>query len=390
MTIKLLITDQNLAPVGDELVDWADLKITRNDNAPDSGQVSLIAWPEVLEQLQPGNRLVVIRDRQIWTAGPMEIPQDFQEGIGGDDGGVDAPDPGEVVVNFTDDSSPVAGHLTYPDPTKAASDPTQPTAYTATAVNAEVLLRTLVNVNAGPGARADRRIPKLVLGALSGVGTNTSLTTRFEELGKVLRSVALAGGDLTYRTRQVGNQIEFHAAARRDLTSTARFSKGLGNLRSLRYKISAPTVTAAIVGGSGEGSSRTVVEVVDAAAAASWWRIEQWVDQGGVANDANGELTKAGQEALANGAAPVEVSTVTVDTEELQAGRDYMPGDLVTVALPGGLEVAQVVRSDTLTASPDGGERVSSVIGSPDATTEEQMVALIRELSYRLSRIEAR
>lgn len=389
--LTLLVTDRNLIVQGDPLDGaWTSLTVTRNDNAPDSGSLQLVAWPEVMTQLQPGNRLVVIRDGTIWTSGPLEIPLEWELGIGGDSGGQDAPEPGEVTVSFSSDDALIAGRLTYPDPTLAASSASQPANYVRTAVNAEVLMRDVVNLNAGPGALAARRIPRLVLGALASVGTTTSLTTRFQPLYDVLRSTALAGGDLGFGTQQVGSSIEFRVWGRRDLRSTARFSWNLNNLRYLKAKVSAPTVTSAIVGGSGTGTARKVVEITDAAAVSDWWRVEQWVDQGGVADDTNGELTKAGNEALASGAQPVELSTVTVDTEDLQAGRDYQVGDLVTVELPSGLEVADTVRSDTLTATPNGGELVTCTIGTPDATTARATVVLIRELAARLGRIETR
>lgn len=387
--ITLLVTDSNLNVIGDPL-DWADLTVTRNDNKPDAGQVRLTAWPEFMAQLQPGTRLVVIRDDRIWTAGPIEVPQEFEIGIDGVGGGQDAPEPGENTLSFTSDVGKIAGHLTYPDPGLAASSASQPAAYTRTGANAETVLRDLVHLNAGPGALASRRIPKLQLGAVSGVGTSVSLTTRFEELGDVMRTVALAGGDLVFGTQQIGTDIVFTVRARRDLRTSARFSFGLGNLRYLRYKMSAPTVTTAIVGGQGEGTARKFVEVTDSVAEAAWGRVEKLIDQSSVADDSTGQLTAAGQEALASGAQPMELTTVTVDTEDLQAGRDYAVGDLVTVALPFGVEVADYVRSDILTASPTDGETVVSVIGSSEATTNRATVQAIRDLSVRLGRLEAR
>lgn len=384
--ITLLVTDQNLNVVGDPLEDWDSLKVVRNDNAPHSGELTLTAYPEVMAQLQPGNRVVVMRDGQIWTAGPMEIPQAWQEGVGGNAGGQDDPPPGTVTVNFASDLALICGHLTYPDPGQPASG-VQPANYVRTAVNGEVLLRDLVNLNAGPGALAARQIPALVLGALAGVGTTTSLTTRFEPLGDALRTGALSGGNLAFGTVQVGNQIEFRVWERRDLTATARFSFDLNNLRHVEYKLSAPTVTAAIV--TGAGDTPPIVEVVDAAAAADWWRVEKLVS-GSAETDANGELTSAGQAELATGASPVELTTLTVDTLDLQAGRDFQVTDLVTVQLPTGVEVAEYVRSDTLTATPDDGETVVSVVGSPDASTDRRLVRLIRDLSARLGRLEAR
>lgn len=393
--IELLVTNKQLQVVADPLVAWTDLRVTRNLNAAASGALSLVAWPEVMAQLLPGRRLVVIRDGAIWCAGPMEVPAEYSYGLGGD-GGVDAPDPGTVSVNFSDDFALIAGRRVYPDPAKVISDGTQPASYVRTGVNAETLLRDLVNLNAGPGALTARRIPQLLLGAAAGVGTNVNLTARLEPLGDVLRSVALDGGGLVFETVQVGTTIEFRVRAARDLTASCRFSFGMNNLRSVRFKRSSPTVTTAIVGGSGQGDARTFLEVTNSSAESEWWRVESLVDETSAADNSAGVLTRAGTEALAGGAQPVELATVTVDVPDGPAGpgqiagRDFRIGDKVTVELPTGVEVAELVRSDTLTATPSGGEYVTCVVGSPDATTDPQWVQAVRELQRRLGRLEAR
>lgn len=385
MAIDLLVTDENLTIQGDPLSDWTSLDVTRRFNEPASGSVELPAYPEVMAQLQPGNRIVVIRDGAIWCAGPMEVPQDFTWSIGESS----EPDPGKVSVDFSDDLAVVAGYVTWPTPGSAWSAQPATASRTITATNAETIIRTLVNENCGPGALTARQVPSLVLDSVASVGTSTSVTTRFEALLDTCRRVAVDGGGIGFRTRQDGTQIKFGCYAPADLTSTARFSSGLGNLRSVQFKQSAPTVTHALVGG-GSGGSRVFVEVSDTGAASTWWRVEKFVDKGDVANDTNGELTAAGNEELASGAQPVELATVTVDTEDLKAGRDFDLGDKVTIALPTGLEVAEVVRSIHLQASPSGGEYVSSLVGSPEATSDPRMVRLIRELGRRLGRLEAR
>nr|WP_171110605.1 MULTISPECIES: siphovirus ReqiPepy6 Gp37-like family protein [unclassified Streptomyces] len=384
MAIQLLVTDDNLTVQGDPLADWLSLDATLRFNEPASGSVDLVAHPYIMAQLQPGNRLVVVRDGGIWCGGPMEIPQDFSWGIGGEG---EAP-PGKVTVNFADDLARPAGYLTWPAPASAWS--AQPdTARQILTTNAEVIIRTLVNENCGPGALAARQIPNFALAPVAGVGTTTSVNTRFEGLLATCRRVAIDGGGLGFRTRQTSSQIEFEVYQPQDLTATARFSEGLGNLRAITYKRSAPTVTHALVTGSDQASPRAYVEVADTAAAAAWWRVEQLVN-GSADNDAAGELTQDGNEALAGGAAPVELATVTVDTEDLKAGRDYTLGDRVTVALPTGLEVADLVRSIHLQATPTSGEYVTSLVGSPEATSDPQMVRLVRELGRRLGRLEAR
>ncbi|WP_264296600.1 siphovirus ReqiPepy6 Gp37-like family protein [Streptomyces sp. C8S0] len=221
------------------------MDVTRRFNEPASGSVTLPADDEVMEQLQPGARLVVIRDGAIWCAGPLEIPQDYTWTVGAD--------PGEVVVYFSDDLVRPAGYLTWPDPAAAWS--AQPDTHRQiTSTNAETIIRTLVDENCGPGALAARQIPNLALAAAAGVGTTTSVSTRFEGLLETCRRVAIDGGGLGFRTRQTATEVEFEVYQPADLTATARFSRGLGNLRALTYKQSAPTVTHALVTGSDQAT----------------------------------------------------------------------------------------------------------------------------------------
>ncbi|MEU3683781.1 siphovirus ReqiPepy6 Gp37-like family protein [Streptomyces sp. NPDC030592] len=385
MAITLLVTDKNLTVQGDPLTDWTDLDVTRKFNEPAAGTVTLPAYPEVMAQLQPGNRMVVIRDGAIWTAGPMEQPADYVWSVDSELG------VGKVTVAFSDDLATIAGHVVWPEPAKAWDLQLGDTWRSFDTINSETIIRTLVDENAGPGALADRRIPKLVLAAAAGVGTTTSVRTRFEPVLDPCRLAATTGGGIGFRTQQIGQQIVFGCYAPADLTATARFSTGLGNLRSLSYSGSAPEVTHALVAGrETEGSSiRTYVQVADTAAAAAWWRVEKYVD-GGADDDSKGELTASGTSEIADGAAPVSLATVTVDTPDLRAGVDYDLGDRVAVALPHNLQVTDVVRAITLHASANEGEEVASVIGSQDATTDPQVVRLIRTLGRRLGRLETR
>ena len=386
MAVQLLITDKNLAVQGDPLDGWTNLDVTKKFNEPGSGSVDVPALPEVMAQLQPGNRLVVIRDGSVWIAGPMEIPADFSWSV------TDAPGFGKVTISFSDDLATVAGYITWPTPANAWTAQLANTYRQLTNTNAETIIRTLVNENCGPGARSDRRIPALALDAVAGVGTSTTLSTRFEPLLDVCRRIALDGGAIGFRTLQTAGQILFGCYQPRDLTATARFSIGLGNLRSIQSKQSAPTVTHALIAGTEPDigtSGRTYVQVADTAAAASWWRVEKYVD-GSAQTDTDGELTQAGNGEIAGGAAPVELATVTVDTPDLKAGRDFDLGDKVTVALPYGVEVADLVRSIQLQATPEAGELVTTLVGSPDATTDPAMVKAIRTLGRRLGRLESR
>ncbi|MFF2009177.1 siphovirus ReqiPepy6 Gp37-like family protein [Streptomyces sp. NPDC058195] len=390
MTIHFLVTDRNLRVVGDPLDGWTRLTCDLNHNAPASGSVSLPARPEYMQLLQPGHRLVVIRDGQVWCAGPMEQPQDYTWDLAQNAGG-------SVTVTFSDDLARVAGYLTYPEPGKAftAQDTVTDRARTFTNQNAEAVIRALVNENCGPGAVAARRIERLMLDDVAGVGGARSLRTRFEPLLDACRTAAAIDG-LGFRTRQVGTEIRFGVYRPVDRTRTARFSAGLGNLRSVSFTMGAPLATSELVQGGGDPSSaatppnvRVYVEVASGAAA-DWYRVERLVDRTGVLDDTGGELTQAGTLALGDDNPQASLATVTVDTDDLRAGRDYELGDRVTVVLPTGLEVADIVQTIRLEATPETGELVTSVIGNNDRTTTSATVRTVRDLARRLGRLETR
>ncbi|WP_225080439.1 siphovirus ReqiPepy6 Gp37-like family protein [Streptomyces sp. CoT10] len=391
MAVQLLVTDRNLNVLGDPLSGWTKLACDLNYNAPASGSVVLPAWPEVMELVQPGHRLVLIRNTAVWCAGPMEEPQDYEWDL------EQNPDPGTVTVRWSDDLARVAGYLTYPEPSKAftAQDTITDRMRTFTATNAELLIRQVVNENCGPGALAARRIERLVLDDIAGVGGNRSLSTRFEPLLDACRAAAATDG-LGFRTRQMGNEIRFGVYKPVDRTSTARFSRGLGNLRKIGFTLGGPLATSELVQGGGDPDeqatppNRRVYVEVTSGAAADWYRVEKLVDKTGTLDDSGGELTQAGTLGFGDDNPQASLATVTVDTEDLRAGRDYFLGDKVTVALPTGLEVADIVQTIRLEATPDEGEVVTSVVGNSDKTTTSATVRAVRDLARRLGRLEAR
>ncbi|MEV0608134.1 siphovirus ReqiPepy6 Gp37-like family protein [Polymorphospora rubra] len=382
--IEILITDRNLRPVGDILDGWTGLDIIGRDREPDSGTFSIPARPDIVAQIQPGNRVVVERDGEILTAGPIEAPGPYQWSASGEHAG-----DGTQTITWADDSAPIAGRVTYPDPAAAATAQTTVSHWTRSATSAEVVMRDLVRLNAGADALAARRIPRLALGALAGVGTSIDFSTRWEPLGDALRRAALAGGGLGFRTRQVGDEILFEVYEPRDLTSTVWFSRGLGNLQAITYESTAPTVTAAIVGGQGELTARTIRERVDSTAAATWWRIERFLDQ--TQEEDIAALDQAGDEALAEGAETARLAMVTVDTPDQRYGRDYGLSDKVPVEIHDDLVVVEVVRGYHLQqAHANAPELVTALIGSQEASRDPAWVRVGRDLARRLGQQERR
>lgn len=386
---KILITDRNLGVLGDPVSGWTSLDITLRFNDPASGSFEAAADPGLMQQIRgtPTDRLrrvVVIRDGGIFCAGPIEKIGPEKWSASGEDSGT-----GTVTVRFTDDLARLAARDTYPNPAAAATAQTSTARWTATG-SADDIMRSLVNLNAGPGALSYRRIPHLILGADLGVGSTIKFGTRFEALGDALRSAAIAGGSLGFRTQQVGTNIEFQVYAPQDLTGQVRFSRGLGNLREYAFEEDTPTATVAIVGGKDAGTSRVVAERIDTAAVTAYERMETFVDrrQSDDTSADTTELNQAGDEALTRAAATARLVSVTVDTDDQRYGTHYRLGDRVSIELNSGVEVADVVRSVNLKASPRDGEVVRATVGSQDASSDPLWLAYLNEMARRLARLE--
>lgn len=374
----ILITDKDLEVVGDPLSIIQSIEVTQKFNEPDAGSFKVPAYPEYMEVLQPGNRAVVVMDGEIFSAGPIESPGGYEWSTDSEE------EPGVVTVNFADDLSSVASRMTYPNPAQAAT--AQTSAYYEATANAETVIRNLVNLNAGPGALVARRVPHLVLGAVAGVGSTVVCKTRFEAVTEVSRALASAGGGLGFSVDQVGTDLVFKVFAPQDKTKVARFSRGLGNLISVKYNKTKPTATTAIVGGDGEAETRTIAERTDSGAESDWGRVEKWV--AAQSQDAGTGLDQTGDNALVAAGETVQLTTITIDSDEAKYGRDYNMGDLVTVEVYPGIEVEDVVREAKFTYTPEDGRQITILVGTQEATRDPEWVQITNQLASRLSNLE--
>jgi hypothetical protein len=375
----ILITDQNLTVVGDPIACWTSIDVTLRFNEPSSGLFTAPGFPWIREQMAPGYRVVVIRDQKILTAGPIEKWM-YERSDDGENAG-----DGTLTVNFADDLALVVARLTYPDPTLTPS--AQVIDNWTNTGNAEVQLRTLADLNAGPGALTDRRIPQLALGTLAGVGTSiTSTAERMEPLGNVMRRIAVNGGGLGFRTRQENQQILFEVYQPQDKADQVVFGFGAGNLKYVAYEVTAPTATTAIVGGQGEGADRFLIERVNAGGQGSWGRMETLVNRPG--NDPVADLNAAGDEALAEGAETARLPTTTADTPFQRYGIDYDLGTRVSVESWPGSMISDVVATVHVQAWPTSGEYVSSTVGSQAESSDPAWIQRMRAMDRRLGYLE--
>ncbi|MEW2383388.1 siphovirus ReqiPepy6 Gp37-like family protein [Micromonospora sp. NPDC047707] len=382
---EVTITDRNCVPVSNP-IRWTEVDAEVRFNEIVAGSFVAPAYPELTEALAPGNRVVVRDQGRYFKSGPIE-GLDFKRTAKGEDAG------GKWVVDFGDDAAHIANRITYPDPTATATAQTADSHWSGTGP-AGTLMLTLIDANAGPRALTARRVPQLVIGAGAGLGATLTYTSRWIDLYDELRALALLGGAgvpggrLGVRTRQVGRDIVAEVYAPRDRTHLARFSFGLGNLRSVHVANQAPTCTVAIVAGAGQGTDRNIVERVDAAAVATWWRSEEFVDQRQAEAGDTAKLEQSGDEALDAGREQLTVTTDTVDTPQVVYGDAYDVGDLALVIPGGAAPITDVVRAVRLQVTPREGRQRIALIGTQAAITDPAWVAGNRTLARRIASME--
>lgn len=379
----ILIQDAQLKTVTRPVHTWQSVDATVKFNAVGSGTFSAPADPWLVDAVRiPDRRVSLIRNPapalgiagEVLMSGPIERPGAYTWSI-------DADVVGNLTVGWASNEAYLAERITYPNPAAAAA--AQGTAYyERTGVNAETILRDLVNLNAGPGALAARRVPKLALGAAAGVGTATNVTTRFEPLADVLRTVAQMGGGLGWRVREDAGQLLFEVYAP-TTRSSARIGRSRGNLREIKSDPQAPTATVAIAGGTGSGAGRLVVE---RASASDYRRIEHFVNQNGVSTTLG--LEQYADEALAEASEKAGLAVQTIDPRGGGYGRLYRPGDRIPVELANGGTHVDVVTAVQIRAEAGAPAKFTPTVGDGQATTTSALVRAVRDLNRRLGRVE--
>lgn len=364
--------------------DWQSLDATVTRNAPGPGSVRCAVTRELMAALEPGAHVVLyLGDSPVaWHAGPIERLGPHERSISDDTAGR-----GLITISWVTHEVWLGRRLAYPDPTAPATQQTNEARWERTGP-AEGLIKELIGTNLGPGALPVRRVPRLQIEPLHSppLGATVSIGTRFQAVSDVARDIAVAGGELTWYIEHLGRDLVFRVRAPRDLSGKVRFSIDSGNLISYRAEPQAPTCTTAIVAGQGEGTERTIIE--RAVAASPWGRIESFVDRRDT--DDTAELQAAGDAALAEGAERTDLAAEAIDLPDPRLpryGRDYHIGDLVTVELDEGVELADMVTGARLQAPGDGTYDLSVIIGARDAVSDDVTVA-VRNLRQRIAKLE--
>ncbi len=332
-------------------------------------------WPEA------GCGIVVASDGVIRASGMVD--EEAFDWAASDDS--EFAGPGLWSLSGDTDLARIAYRIIYPNPASSWSAQTVAAHFAATG-NAEVLLRNLVNTQAGPAALQPRREPGVILGPVAGVGVNTSVRERFTPMLDVLRSVALAGGGLGFdMVDDMTGVLPFTVYQPADKTRTARFSVPLGNVTELHAARRSPAGTVALVAGSGQLTARQTLEQSDPAANPEYGRRELFLDQRQTTDTA--EYVKAALEALDSNAQQSRVSAELVDTEVTKWGRDYNLGDRISVDTEIGV-ISDLARAVRIVVDATGDEQRASTVGTTEATTDDQMARIVNQLLRRISHLE--
>jgi microcystin-dependent protein len=280
---------------------------------------------------------------------------------------------GAWKIQGVDDSVILGERLAYPTP--GTADVTDQTTETdARSGLASTVMYEYVDVNIGPSAPAAREIPFLSLAADTGLGSTVFKTARFRVLGEVLSEIGSID-PIGFRVQQSGDLLEFSCYEPTDRTGEIRLDVVNDTLSKSSYGYGVPSVTRAIVGGTGQGTSRTFLEVSDteSLAAETLWgrRIETFVDQNNEADE--DVLNQAGLETIAEGGRTgTSVSVLPSSDLTMAYGRDWYLGDRVTVVV-GGQEVVATVTEAAITVASDG-IRIGATVGDPSGVDFDALI----------------
>lgn len=331
--------------------------------------------------LVPGAGIIAVRNDDVVMSGPLLFPT------------LDWSDNGYVLdASGADDNLALWARLCFP----AAPSLNLNAAYSDDRSGAaETVMRQYVDNNAGPSAAVARQWAGLALETDLGRGDAVSYSARLDTLGDVLVQLALAGGAWGFRVRQASDEtaLHFQVYDPEDRSSYVKFGAGMGNLKHYTYGRKAGALNHVIVGGGGEGTLRTFVELDNLDSQVLWgMRIEGFKDQRQTTDTT--ELAQAGQEELDTKSDQTNLTLEVINTDAVAYGTSYNLGDTVTVVVDDE-GIAELVRSIQFDLT-DKGETITPVVGTAGAveagTSEARAVdvllARIRTLARNLSRIE--
>lgn len=358
-------------------IGWVDdpvqLTVTPRHNQQPTSSITLPAdHPKVPALSAPGTRVVIELHDEHLTSGPVRLKS--SRGAG----------PARTrTFQVADDFRILPDLLGWPVP--AAAITAQGAAeHDVRTGPAETVLKGFLTANLARVAAA-LPVPVTIAPDL-GRGATVTVQARMQALAdRLFPVVDQAGVGVTVRQTLTGLTVDCYTPTQWPLD----LSEDGGALVANDWSLQPPTVTRVVVGCDGEGTARVFRQYVDTAAeAAHGVVIEQFVDARDLkSTDPGFEALAAarGAEALAAGAATAGLSIKLAETDTFRyGGQGVHVGDLLTIELAPAVgavpavTITDVLRSATLSWSPDDGGTVTPVVGTRD---DDPTQTLIRALS---------
>ncbi|XCM28847.1 siphovirus ReqiPepy6 Gp37-like family protein [Streptomyces parvus] len=382
--LRVYVRNPALERIG-QIDDYTNLAVIPRYNAIGEITLEISADSGKANLLAEGNGLIIrTADGTLVDSGPIRTV-DWSRSK--EDSGA-----GRLTVRGVSDTEVLARYTCWPAPGSAIGSQAD-AVYKIDAVVAETAMRTLVNLNAGPGALAARKHPLLTLVTNGNRGpTITRQLNQFDSLLAVLTDIANAAG-LGFRVVQVGSGLQFQVYEPTDRSGTARFAFRLGNLTDANYTTTPPTCTRAIVVAGGQSSPRSCTTYDRADPLFPGLVIEQFVDLTSVDTasvDLAAQMDQAAEEALTSGAGQGSLAISPIDIPQLQYGRDYQVGDTVA-AMVRDSWMTDVVREVTLTCTAGEGTTVKAAVGSSDGDgTVARIYKFLAQVKKDVGRLKTR
>ncbi|MFC8704074.1 siphovirus ReqiPepy6 Gp37-like family protein [Streptomyces anulatus] len=357
--LRVYVRNPALERIG-QIDDYTSLAVIPRYNAIGSFVLEISADSGKANLLAEGNGLIIrTADGTLVDSGPIRTV-DWSRSK-------DDSSEGKLTVGGVSDTELLARYTCWPAPGSAIGSQAD-AVYKISAVVAETAMRTLVNLNAGPGALAARKNSLLTLATNGNRGpTITRQLNQFDSLLAVLTDIANAAG-LGFRVVQVGSGLQFQVYEPTDRSGIARFAFRLGNLTDANYSTTPPTCTRAVVVAGGQTSPRQCKTYDRADPLFPGLVIEQFADLTSVDTasvDLVAQMDQAAEEALTSGAGQGSLAISPIDIPQLRYGRDYQVGDTVS-AMVRESWMTDVVREVTLTCTASEGTTVRAAVGSSD------------------------
>ncbi|MGC5534216.1 siphovirus ReqiPepy6 Gp37-like family protein [Streptomyces sp. SR-10] len=382
--LRVYVRNPALERIG-QIDDYTSLTVIPRYNAIGSFVLEISADSGKANLLAEGNGLIIrTSDGTLVDSGPIRTV-DWSRSK--DDSGA-----GKLTVGGVSDTEVLARYTCWPAPGSAIGSQAD-AVYKISAAVTETAMRTLVNVNAGPGALASRKCPLLTLAANGLHGpTITRQLNQFESLLAVLTDLANTAG-LGFRVVQVSSGLQFQVYEPADRSGTARFAFSFGNLADANYTTTPPTCTRALVVAGGQSTPRACKTVDRADPLFPGLVIEQFVDLTSVDTasvDLVAQMDQAAEEALTAGAGQGSLAISPIDTPQLRYGRDYQVGDTVSAKVRESW-MTDVVREVTLTCTASEGTTVKAAVGSSDGDgTVARIYKYLAQIKRDLGRVKTR